>query len=361
MRRERTPSFGDRCRTGLLAAAVLLGSLALTGCSRATEPLLDSRDSLGTVVSLTAYRTDGIGESIARRDIDRAFETMEAAGAALDIHNPDSAVAQINSRRSGELPVEAFEVISALGRLGVEDSFSYTLLELENLYDFEGTGSVPATDLAQFMASVARTDWSMADGMAGFSDRAGVFHVGPGPQDRVIGRAGLDFGGAAKGLALDRAAAVLRDAQAVSAALVTAGSTTLTVGSKADGKPWRIGIEDPRDPSTTVATVEAPGAISISTSGDYQRYFERDGVRYHHILDPATGLPARGLRSLSVVGEISGLDSDILSTALFVMGPDRATAYAEEHSLGLIIVDAQGRTRIVPGPDGVGWRIEPAR
>ena len=78
MRRERTRSFGDRCRAGLLAAVALTGVLASTGCFRAPEPLLDSRDSLGTVVSVTAYRTDGFGESIARSEIDLAFEIGRA-------------------------------------------------------------------------------------------------------------------------------------------------------------------------------------------------------------------------------------------------------------------------------------------
>jgi len=81
-------------------------------------------------------------------------------------------------------------------------------------------------------------------------------------------------------------------------------------------------------------------------------------VLYHHILHPATGKPARGLRSLTVVGGETGLDSDILSTALFVMGVDRAEAYAREHGLGLFIVDDEGRTRIVPGPEGVAFSIE---
>ncbi|MDZ4178902.1 MAG: FAD:protein FMN transferase, partial [Coriobacteriia bacterium] len=166
-----------------------------------------------------------------------------------------------------------------------------------------------------------------------------------------------DFGGAAKGLALDEAAATLLDSRVVDAALITAGSTTVTLGSKPDGEPWRIGVEHPREPGETIATIESPGTISVSTSGDYQRFFERDGARYHHILDPATGLPARGLQSLTVIGEIPGLASDILSTALFVAGPDVAISYAEENGLGLVLVDDEGRIQIVPGPDNASWTI----
>ncbi len=80
-------------------------------------------------------------------------------------------------------------------------------------------------------------------------------------------------------------------------------------------------------------------------------------MRYHHILDPDTGKPARGLQSLTVVGAGTGLDSDILSTALFVMGVDKATTYAEDNGLGLVVVDDEGRVHVVPGPEDRTWEI----
>jgi thiamine biosynthesis lipoprotein len=91
----------------------------------------------------------------------------------------------------------------------------------------------------------------------------------------------------------------------------------------------------------------------VATSGDYQRYFERDGIRYHHILDPSDGRPARGVRSVSVaVGPESGpVEADILSTALFVMGVEDALAYSEEHGILAYIVDDEGRVHVAPGPD----------
>jgi thiamine biosynthesis lipoprotein len=173
-------------------------------------------------------------------------------------------------------------------------------------------------------------------------------HVGVDATATVVG---VDFGGAAKGLGLDRAAAALRGEAGVEAAIISAGSTTIAMGSKPDETPWKIGIEDPRDPETVIAVVESAGDVIVSTSGDYQRYFEDDGTRYHHILDPTSGMPAPGTRSLTVVGTTSGLDSDILSTALFVMGPERARAYAEREGLGLYVIDDEGRTLVTPGPD----------
>ncbi len=312
----------SRGPVGSLLCALVSVSL-LAGCSSTSEPVRDAREALGTVVSVTAYRTDGASDEDVLRAVDDAYVRMAGVESALDAHEPGSVIARLNAGVVDELPAEALQVLEARTRLGVEAEFSPHLLEVTRLYGFEEGGTVPEPeDLARALEA----------------------HT-------------YDLGGAAKGLALDEAIAVLDDEPDIAATLVSAGSTTVTTGSKPDGEPWRIGVEHPREPSATIATVEAPGPVTVSTSGDYQRYFERDGVRYHHILDPATGLPVRGLRSLTVVGAASGLDSDILSTALFVMGRDRATTYAEERGLGLVLVDDEGRVLIVPGPTDAAWRI----
>ena len=102
-----------------------------------------------------------------------------------------------------------------------------------------------------------------------------------------------------------------------------------------------------------MAALAGEGTLTVATSGDYQQFFEREGVRYHHILDPGTGRPARGMRSLTVAGEMGALEADILSTALFVAGPDAAIDYAEERGLTLYLVDDEGRARFAPGPESV--------
>jgi len=313
-------------RAACMLASVLAASLALAACAGSPEPLRDSREALGTVVALTAYGSD---TEALRAAADAAYAAMDEVEAELDAHDPDSVIGRVNASAAPELeplPPRAETVLDAICALGVREWFSPQLWTATQAWDFEGTGHVPTDEELQAALSDLR----------------------------------YDFGGAAKGIALDEAAAALRESGAVDAALISSVSTTLAFGTKPDGEPWRIGIEDPRDSDALVATVEAQGDVTVSTSGDYQRYFERDGVRYHHILDPATGRPVRGLRSLTVIGDIPGLESDILSTALFVAGPDAAVAYAEEHGLGLVIVDDKGRTRMVPGPGGASWKISPA-
>lgn len=332
-----------------LLALAIAAALALTGCDRAPKAVMDSREALGTVVAITAYPAAGADETAVQDGLDSAYEAMARVEKALDAYDPDTAVSAINIAGEGTLTPEALKVFASRDKLGVTEEFSPYLLEVIRLYDFEGTGTVPAAGELH-RALVGADGWKL--------DGEHIRHGDPLAHRMLLDDfpSGLDFGGAAKGLALDDAAAALQGGR-VDAALITAGSTTLTFGSKPDGEPWRIGIEDPRDPDAVIATIEATGSATVSTSGDYQRYFEVDGVRYHHILDPRTGQPARGMRSLTVVGAENGLDSDVLSTALFVMGPDKATIYAEENGLGLVIVDDEGRVRIVPGPEDASWEI----
>ena len=135
----------------------------------------------------------------------------------------------------------------------------------------------------------------------------------------------LDFGAFAKGWAADRCAELLA-ARGLCGVLTLGGSVT-TVGSKPEGGSWVIGVADPDQPDAVLLELRLPGGKSVATSGDYQRFFEYEGVKYCHIFDPETGRPAdSGLRSVTVVAD-SGLTADALSTALFVMGPEGAAEF----------------------------------
>ena len=138
----------------------------------------------------------------------------------------------------------------------------------------------------------------------------------------------VDLGSVAKGYAGDALAALLK-ARGVESAMLDLGGNIQTVGAKPDGSAWRIGVRAPEG-DDILGVVEVADR-AVVTSGGYERYFERDGVRYWHILDPETGAPARsGLQSATVIGE-SGLLCDALSTALFVMGLDRALEHWREY------------------------------
>jgi FAD:protein FMN transferase len=157
----------------------------------------------------------------------------------------------------------------------------------------------------------------------------------------------LDFGGYLKGVALDRAATILRD-RGIKNALINIGGNVLAMGSKG-GKPWRVGIQHPRAAlagGAPLATLELRDGEAIGTSGDYQRFFEVDGQRYCHLIDPRTGRPATGTQALTVLippGPDAGMLSDVLSKPLFIAGNDWPRMAAKLDATQVLRVDAAGK------------------
>jgi thiamine biosynthesis lipoprotein len=171
-----------------------------------------------------------------------------------------------------------------------------------------------------------------------------------GGQARLPQEARLDLGAVAKGYAGDKLAQLLSERGVTSALLDLGQSSIQAIGSKPDGSAWRIGLQDPAGDSY-FGIVQLTDA-AMGTSGGYQRYFEEDGVRYWHIMDPFTAAPARsGLSSVSVVSS-SGLLCDGLSTALFVMGRQAGTAFWKSHpelDFDVIFVEEDGSIFITSG------------
>ncbi len=153
----------------------------------------------------------------------------------------------------------------------------------------------------------------------------------------------IDLGGIAKGYATDRAGAILRE-HGIEHALIDAGGNILAVGGRPDGEPWRIGIRDPRgeSPAETIGPVVPVKDGAVVTSGDYERFFVADGERFHHIFDPATGKPGQRAQSATVVAK-SSCDADILSTAVFVLGPVEGLGLVDAiEGVEAMVVDADG-------------------
>lgn len=157
----------------------------------------------------------------------------------------------------------------------------------------------------------------------------------------------VDLGGIAKGYAVDRAIAVLRE-RGVEHASVGAGGDTRLLGDHR-GRPWRVGIKNPRAPDD-VAIVLPLENEAISTSGDYERYFiDEEGNRIHHILNPRTGVSARGITSATVLGPNS-IDTDALSTSVFVMGVEPGLALIDSlPGFEAIVITAEGKVHYSQG------------
>ncbi|MBM4131762.1 FAD:protein FMN transferase, partial [bacterium] len=154
----------------------------------------------------------------------------------------------------------------------------------------------------------------------------------------------LHYGAWAAGYAVDRAVAVLRE-HGIDQALVDGGGEIRCLGAG-----WRVGVQHPRLRGALLARL-APGEAAVSTSGDYEQYFEQDGERFHHLLDPRTGEPARGCRSVTVLAPTCAR-ADALSTGIFVLGPERGLELvAKLPGIECLIVDAEGVERRSSGLD----------
>lgn len=134
----------------------------------------------------------------------------------------------------------------------------------------------------------------------------------------------INLGGVGKGYAISKARAILV-ARGVKSAMISAGSSLAVIGDN-KGRPWKIGIKDPRHPDELIGTIPLKAGQALSTSGDYEKYFEFKGKRYHHILDPSTGMPAEACRSVTIICN-DATEADMLSTAVFVMGPKRGLEF----------------------------------
>lgn len=276
--------------------------ICAVGCAPLPEPADTFVSAMDTEMTLRLYGdTDG---SAAKALTDELLR-LDAVFSPTDEH---SALYSLNRFKVASDP-DLLSLLQSADEIGTRTggALDVTLLPLSRLWGFIGTAYyVPTSEeIAETAKRTGPDKYEIVDGSI-----------------RLHGDAELDFGALAKGYAADLCRAYLESIDMP--ALLTLGGNVQTVGKKPGGEMWMIGIQDPRQPENCIMTLALRGTHAIVTSGDYQRCFELDGVRYCHILDPATASPVQNdLCSVTVVAD-SGTLADGLSTALFVMGSEAA-------------------------------------
>jgi len=266
----------------------------------------------------------------ARAAIDAVMDDMRRIERSMNAFDPHSDLSVINrdaAQRSVEVNAELYGLIERsldFSRLS-GGAFDITFASAGHLYDYR-RGIRPSDEaLAHARKSV------------------GYRNLILDPQARTVRFAQpgvrIDLGGFAKGHAVDRGAAILARL-GIAHAIVTAGGDSRVVGDRR-GRPWTIGIRDPRHAGEVVAVLPLED-VAISTSGDYERYFERDGVRCHHLIDPKTGKSPSSVRSVTILAA-DALTTEGLSKSVFVLGVEAGLRLVETQAgVDAIIIDAAG-------------------
>ena len=270
--------------------------------------------------------------------IDAVMAEMHRIDRAMSPHKDDSELSRIN-REAGAAPVRLSDEMTSLltraesfARL-TGGAFDITYAAVGQLYDYRARVRPSAEALARACRAVG---WR---GLALDRGARTVRFTRPGMR--------IDLGGFAKGYAVDNAARILH-ALGIRHAMVSAGGDSRVIGDRR-GRPWTIGIRDPRRGSGDVVAVLPLEDVSISTSGDYERFFDDGGERFHHLIDPATGRSPKDLRSVTVLAE-DGLTSEALSKAVFVLGVAKGLALIDSFpGVDAVVVDTAGNLHYSKG------------
>lgn len=317
------------------------GGELLQGVGTRNEDGSFSQDvfAMDTYMNLRAY-----GDN-AEAAVKEAASKLYALDQELSVTNPDSDIARLNSRSSSTVGDETFGILEQSQQFSlltggcfdisvypVVRAWGFTTQEYRVPDDSEISGLLEHVGYDKFTLNAADKSVTFAD-------------------DQME----LDTGAIAKGYAAQAVNDIMVK-NGVSSAIISLGGTVCALGTKTDGSDWNVGIADPFDTSNTIATVKASDEFLV-TSGSYERYFEKNGKTYHHIIDPFTGSPAEsGLASVTIVSR-DGSASDALSTALFVMGVDKSSDFwrsCTEVEFEAVFVTAEGD---IYATEGLKYRI----
>jgi thiamine biosynthesis lipoprotein len=305
-----------------------------------SEPAIveQSRLAMGSTLRVAVWTAD---HDRAMRAIDDVFAEFDRLDRLMSVWQPGSDVQRLNAAAGhGAVPVSAdtVAVLQAAAEAShlTQGKFDITFGALADVWKFDHDQDNRVPSAAEIAARLPFVDYT-------------AVRVDATARTAEILRAGVrvHLGGIGKGYAVDRASALLR-AVGFADFLIQAGGDLYAAGRRGD-RVWRVGLQDPRGPADATFASIALSDETFSTSGDYERFFVENGVRYHHLLDPDLGQPARLCRSVTLLSR-RALTADWASTGVFILGPDAGMALVEAlPDVEAVIVTADNEVRVSSG------------
>lgn len=319
----------------VLVCSIIGISCILSGCGKKNIKIYATNTAMGTVVQYTLYVSDESAGETVIAEIQNELEHLEKE--CLSWRMEESQVARINSQagQADGVPVEGelYSYLEEIWRISEESNGALDvtvgqitrLWNLDEWADQQNNGQeYPVPEKKQIYELLKNTGFEKV--------RISESRI------ELPGFMSLDLGAVGKGIACDRIGAYLKTQEGVNGAVISVGGSVITYGTKPDGSPWNVAIMHPREKGAYLGTLSLQGEWYVATSGDYERYVEKDGKRYHHIMDPQTGYPAdSGLCSVTILSH-NGLLSDALSTACFVLGPEKGLQLAQKMEAEALLV-----------------------
>jgi thiamine biosynthesis lipoprotein len=291
---------------------------------------------MGTYIEATAYGRH------ATAALDQVFSRLKQIEQQMTINQPNSQITAVNAA-AGQRPVQVSDDTFLVVQRALEyahitgGKFDPTVQPIVSLWKIgtpEARVPAPSEISAKLPLVVYQAVQLDEQQHTVFLPQAGM---------------GLDLGGIAKGYAADQAVEILR-ASGVKNALLSLGGNVYALGTNPDGKPWRIGIQDPENARNTYLAIIETSNETLVTSGAYERYLDVDGQRYHHIIDPGTGYPAETDVLSSTIVTTNSMDADALSTSVLILGREKGLELIEQLTgIEAVVIDKQHKIYLTSG------------